>query len=75
VALLFAKEAREVAEALPSDKAYPLRGWKNARRAQLTAEPQHSIPRNVSTLRMPRSMVNVIHGQRNAIMTRPDAIQ
>jgi hypothetical protein len=34
MALLFAKYAREVAKALPSDKAYPLRGRKNARRAR-----------------------------------------
>src|SRR6202163_2655085 len=37
VTLSFAKYAREVAKALPSDKAYPLRGRKNARRARLTA--------------------------------------
>jgi hypothetical protein len=37
VTLLFAKYAREVAKALPSDKAYPLRGSENARRARLTA--------------------------------------
>jgi hypothetical protein len=34
MALLFAKYAREVAKALPSDKAYPLRGSeKSAARA------------------------------------------
>jgi hypothetical protein len=37
VTLLFAKYAREVAKALPSDKAYPPRGSENARRARLTA--------------------------------------
>jgi hypothetical protein len=37
VTLLFAKYAREVAKALPSDKAYPPRGLENARRARLTA--------------------------------------
>jgi hypothetical protein len=34
VTLLFAKYAREVAKALPSDKAYPLRSAENARRAR-----------------------------------------
>jgi hypothetical protein len=33
VTLLLAKHAREVAKVLPSDKAYPLRGSENARRA------------------------------------------
>jgi hypothetical protein len=37
VTLLFAKYAREVAKALPSDKAYPPRGSENPRRARLTA--------------------------------------
>ena len=37
VTLMFAKYTREVARALPSDQAYPLRGSENARRARLTA--------------------------------------
>ncbi|MBT1512845.1 hypothetical protein KIP88_20325 [Bradyrhizobium sp. SRL28] len=34
--LLFAMYAREVAKALPSNKAYPPRGTENALRARLT---------------------------------------
>jgi hypothetical protein len=37
VTLLFAMHAREVAKALPSNKAYPPRGTENALRARLTA--------------------------------------
>jgi hypothetical protein len=37
VTLLFAMYAREVAKALPSNKAYPPRGTENALRARLTA--------------------------------------
>ena len=37
VTLLFAEYAREVAKALPSDKAYLCAARKNARRARLTA--------------------------------------
>ena len=36
VTLLFAMYAREVAKALPSNKAYPPRGTENALRARLT---------------------------------------
>src|SRR3982074_2172977 len=59
VTLLFARYTREVAKALQSDEAYPLRGLENTRRARgtlsATARASGLQPREVAIDRLPES--------------------
>jgi hypothetical protein len=73
VTLLFAKYTREVAKALPSDEAYPLRGLENARRARgtlsATARASGLQPREVAIDRLPESWATGCAGKAGRSLT------